>query len=984
MKKLLMQAIATALTAYSFTSARVYADNELGGSSGKTAAWWRFTGTPGTTPTTIAPFAGTTKSLTVTKMNTSLSPAVKYDARSAGNGIVTNRETGAAIAASEAGVGSLHVPVQVGGSNSTKLICDDSSSSIIGILPGNDTDAESFTAEIVFRVDSWGTGLGKLVEFDSTVDPVKMPLYIQPGGNKSWQIRCDRQIGNESKANFTADIQDGKWHHLAVTYDPATTNVCVWFDQSRKLSYKPKYPLVKVTKLIFLGSYFDGQVEDIRISRGVLPTSEFLTHVSENPADFFLPLNDAAYNGTLTPFDLRAAERTDVSVYFLATSVKGAYAGAHRYLYDAAGLPYAISYVAGFTAASALKTDACAPAFLEKKAFTLEAFVKPTAPTGAYDIFSHDGVWTLGADAENRLKWTCGENEVVWSDAVVSLKSWHHVAIVSKPEDGTVTAYLDGVAAGTVADVVFPKVTGSLALGRGLIGSAYGFRASPKALAPEEFLRQSPARDLPGNTLARWTFDAPGQEGEIVPGTAADALKSDDGLPNWDVYGYNYKGGVLRTKESTPAADQWFSPRFTNDVPNRCTWDAATGRIINPENATAVRLTHGNLDNVGGGDGSLLRIPTGQAGMPAEYTVELFARLFRKINCCSAVNMAKAQGAQWMLDTNLTTGKPRMRLDLVNGGNTTFGWGGDLTDGWHHLAVQVLTNETGNAKVVCYFDYVKKAENSYSKAWAEDADYVLNLGTVCGAAWDGCVDELRITAGALDPSHFMRAFTPRADLQALWLTDGLVATEVYSGTNYLTGAFAGGVAASGEVPHGTARFISKKRKFAVRQSVAFDGTGSFTVPCAAFAGMTNFTVEATVRGAGCVFAKRRFLNGDSWRVATDADGKAAVELDTFRAGALRDFDPATVSSVSATVLADKRWHHVAFTADRTGGVGTLYVDGTAAAEISLADMRLDAGDLVVGDGFKGEMLGLRLTPAVLDPDEFMLPLRPRGLVLFLK
>ena len=160
-------------------------------------------------------------------------------------------------------------------------------------------------------------------------------------------------------------------------------------------------------------------------------------------------------------------------------------------------------------------------------------------------------------------------------------------------------------------------------------------------------------------------------------------------------------------------------------------------------------------------------------------------------------------------------------------------------------------------------------------------------------------------------------------------------------------------------------------KVAPAKSISFDGSGGVTIPCAALVGTNVFTVEANVCGSGTLFAKKRY-GGTSWSAGTDGDGCVALGVN----------DAVTASTVS---LDDGKWHHVALTVDRiSANTATLYVDGVAVVSADVSDMVVDAGDLVVGGDFTGNIVGVRFSPGCLDPAEFMTVSRANGFSIIVR
>jgi len=289
------------------------------------------------------------------------------------------------------------------------------------------------------------------------------------------------------------------------------------------------------------------------------------------------------------------------------------------------------------------------------------------------------------------------------------------------------------------------------------------------------------------------------------------------------------------------------------------------------------------------------------------------------------------------------------------------------------------------------YDNAKSVTDRPMTAYADYPLAALRLGMGNNVALTGLLDEFRITAGALDPSQFMRAFTPRADLTALWFASGsaLSGTEVLSGTNYLTATWGADVTTSADLPCGgpSVRFFAGEAKVAkTRCSAAFAGGAGASLPAIATAGVTSFTVEAMAKGVGEAVGKARDAGLRTWAMGIGADGKPYVRFDAVQQGALT-VDPAAAETAKGGSVVDTgAWHHLALTVDRSGASvsATLYVDGVAAASLAPSGWVETADDIKVGEGFVGNICGVRLSPSVLSPSAFLRAASPSGLSVIVR
>ena len=153
----------------------------------------------------------------------------------------------------------------------------------------------------------------------------------------------------------------------------------------------------------------------------------------------------------------------------------------------------------------------------------------------------------------------------------------------------------------------------------------------------------------------------------------------------------------------------------------------------------------------------------------------------------------------------------------------------------------------------------------------------------------------------------------------------------------------------------------------IRGSVGFSGAGGITIPCAALTGTNVFTVEANFCGTGEVLAKKSLLVHDAWVVGADDEGLVYLEVNGIR-------------TTTAVNVGDGCWHHVALAVDRASAkTAVLYLDGVAVQTIDASDMTVDAGDFVIGEDFRGSIVGVRFSAGV-PPKRFFIARPPYGTV----
>lgn len=940
-------------------------------------AWWRMNGTAGENASTVAPTIGTL-SLTGAKFNNDGYMPVFQDS-TMGDAYFLSRADDAVAVVSDAN-GSVRINGNHGSASGGQFSVSDSSNVLVGVWDA--TNAASFTVEAIMRVHSFSNAWTKVMQFSGGA--AALLLELNGNGNGTlWQVGCDRFARNESNLAVTFNAMDGAWHHIAVTYDAATTNVAFYGDYVKVASCKVKYHMARTTGLTLGGSRFDGAFDEVRISEGVLSTNDFLTLASGRPANFFYPMNTTR-SGAVSPANVYAASG-GASLISSATALTGSNTGIHSYLNDPTGPMRNIPYAASFSAAksSSFSFDRFSSASLEQRPFTLEVFACLDSDEGL--IFKHGDTWSLGFE-DGSFVFARGEDKTVLGAAsAVADANWHHIAFAYglSGETASYAVYVDGAAFGTISSTEpLPAGLASFMLGDGCTGRMFAFKGSEAALSPAQFLSfvEFPTDDA----YAYWNLDSPDTTFEYFP-AAVGTLGAVSGVQSLGLRGCYYGGYNYYPNDTEAAISSGCRPYLTNDVPCAYTWDEASGRIINPENETAVRFTNMDTTRVDCVNGSLVQAYNAGDYFPSNMTVELFVRQYFRPTFACMMNLGDQNNAIWMIDTLSNTDTPRTRLDLVGASNWNLAFSkGFGNNGWHHVALTIETTETGT-KVMGYLDYTNRLSNSSAHflALGKGTRYI-NIGSTCGRAWDGMIDEPRITKGILPPERFMRPFTPRADITGIWLADGVKGQELLSPeTGYLTATYdAASVTASDELPFGATVVKVRGKSQFIPKSAHFTGASGLVVPCAAVVGSRDFTVEATVRGKGVAAAKARAF-GKSWALCTTDAGLAAMRFDDVTLGA--EVGVSTNVVASAVDIDDGDWHHVAMAVDRTASnTATLFVDGESVATADVSGMKIDAGDFEIGNGWTGEIVAVRYSPGVLAPADFLKVSPPAGTFLILR
>ena len=154
------------------------------------------------------------------------------------------------------------------------------------LIRGNDGAAASYTVEFFYKTR------GKVCGTNNN----DRQVLAKFGGNPWWNVIFN--AGNSSKMLYvsyvdgshkyplspTENVDDGKWHHVAVVVDGAGGKISFYFDYTFEYSRSGTLPDVGTGNSLFFaakergeGQWFDGWLDDIRVTRRALTPNEFLT-----------------------------------------------------------------------------------------------------------------------------------------------------------------------------------------------------------------------------------------------------------------------------------------------------------------------------------------------------------------------------------------------------------------------------------------------------------------------------------------------------------------------------------------------------------------------------------------------------------------------------------------------------------------------------------------------------------------------------------
>ena len=339
---------------------------------------------------------------------------------------------------------------------------------------------------------------------------------------------------------------------------------------------------------------------------------------------------------------------------------------------------------------------------------------------------------------------------------------WHHAALVvdQTGETRTVRLYRDYKLCGTetlatnLTSVVRnddPKwyVIGS--------GDKYEFngwldsvRVTLRALEPQEFLwgEGMPIGRFPaGSTLAYVKFD-----GSV---NAADA-----------------DGGTFLNGVNEAAKDGGNLATFSDDVPpgGSRIIDGATGAVVSRNNTKSLSLSNSKVSWSDASD--IYYLGKTLAGEDrTSWTVEFFMKATSEQATWARI-MSALGGGNWsawspyIIEAKSTpkrfflcglNGKPQIKFNT------------DVCDGkWHHVAFSFEPNDDRpdptNSVAKLYIDYDKfydEAQTPNIFKYPENLHFVIGgVGQSTDTGYFGLIDELRVSAGALVPSQFLRTAQP--------------------------------------------------------------------------------------------------------------------------------------------------------------------------------------------------------------------------------
>ncbi len=340
------------------------------------------------------------------------------------------------------------------------------------MIRGDDGAAASYTIETFFKTRGRVTG--------TSTRQVVFKFGGQPWINVIFNGTADRNLlyvhymngttENHYTGSSVNNIDDGKWHHVAVVVDGTaqTNNICFYLDYKLDKAFTGTLPNVGTGNSMFFGAkengggqFFDGWLDDIRVTRRALTPAEFLTThpvgsgdasllalfendytftCASNSAFSVMGVGEARTGGTAPSFvqDSRGTLLLDgtngavrATNLYSASFNKGRVVFPESDLYEAES--FTVEFVAKFSGIAPTNGVAIAAgAKLAQHAPILRLVRNDDPSSFDWYLFRQSGnarCIQLAADGKYP-SWILPE------DAIVEDGKWHHYAVTFEPDDG--------------------------------------------------------------------------------------------------------------------------------------------------------------------------------------------------------------------------------------------------------------------------------------------------------------------------------------------------------------------------------------------------------------------------------------------------------------------------------------------------------------------------------------------------------------------
>lgn len=524
------------------------------------------------------------------------------------------------------------------------------------------------------------------------------------------------------------------------------------------------------------------------------------------------------------------------------------------------------------------------------------------------------------------------------------------------------------------------------------------------------------------DTAAYWTFQ------DQAPGLSASELVSE---VNGDVL-------VGQAKNTGGSA---INPRHHADVPGTNIYSGLYGQLLNANNTASLYFTNAaafpaQTNSQSGGYVEVTNVTSFLC--PTNFTIEFFVKVARDVDWPLIVGKAREYsttgiGASWGIDMDRSN-PLKLRMDTQplyqsgsgNGFNQNL-VGPNIQDGqWHHVAV---TYDYATRKATMYVDYVSTGSMTTTHEVVYDAKSLFfGKGAGSNQAFDGWLDEVRLSDRVLLPHEFLRTYAVPEDAQLYYTFDDAeivpstattLVSEAYSpAMDGLTASSTIRPTFSTDVPPETTAKISEGYRGTVvnannRSSLFFvnaglpantnsDSGGRIAIP--GFLHPSNFTVEVFFKinrhvNYPLLVGKVRTGASPTWSFSiAGEDDQVRCRFDTYPTdwdlGAHTYAENAAVGYNqgigSGVTVNDGKWHHAAFSYETATKTVKIYVDYVLVrTATTINPIVYTDGDILIGAGageraFDGWIDEVRITPRLLSLDEFLYTVPKAGTFISLR
>ena len=474
----------------------------------------------------------------------------------------------------------------------------------------------------------------------------------------------------------------------------------------------------------------------------------------------------------------------------------------------------------------------------------------------------------------------------------------------------------------------------------------------------------------------------------------------------------------LRPRFAQSAGPMVYDPVTGARTPNMASMRFVTERAIMPGTTTEYNWVNGGC----------LKVLERSAEPTENMTVELFMCMhqtpfgntfspiigkIRSVNTDGTPNCTAEAWAMYVCSNGKLSLRSQNGDQSTHGG--TDGKGVNVADGgWHHMA---LVYKKGADKIQFYVDYklafetsVKVADISYNPAETRAEAHALYIGgypmkngSNGYRKFDGCIDEVRISDAALEPSQFLRLRDTDSDTIARLRFDSPIGITTATGSNpnllldipcTMTGFAATACSGAGATETIRENMYSDAQTNAC--SLALQKSGTST----AFGKVTSLShYSLDGKNPSDTFTTNQAFTVEGYfKVNGDFPAKGSRKETVFKWGSTPicgltlqctadenvnllytyNHNNAWSAAYLYAIVDDEQWHHAATVYDSTVRQMRFYLDGRLLGSANFVVCQIGDGsslflgcDQNQGTAFDGSLDEFRVTKRALRPDEFL-------------